>query len=154
MKNRVAVGVIAVLFALVLTHVASPEVTNLKYDIGWIAYIPCSGDLVYLTGRMHVVMSYNEDGAGGIHGKVKFQPQNLQGQVIAGPNVGARYNGNGVTQDTFNGKKGTTYTFINRYLMIGQARAPNYRVRETVHVTVNANGEMTAAVTNVKVSCK
>jgi hypothetical protein len=74
--------------------------------------------------------------------------------AVDGPNLGAKYQATGVTQDTFNWKKGQTYTYINNYRFLGQGQAPNLTIHETWHVTVNANGTLTAVVDNVKISEK
>lgn len=143
-----------VVLALAASLVQAEVLVNEKNPVMWYTWIPCTGDEVILEGFMHVLITGTVDANGGAHGKYKMQPMNLQGEVIWGPNEGAKYNGTGGTQDQWNMKKGETYTFINNYRMIGQGKAPNYMVHETWHVTINANGEVTAVVDNVKVSCK
>lgn len=146
---------IAALVAVMIAGTASAEVKeNVKVPTTLLQVIPCSGDLVVVQGYMHILMTSTEDENGGIHGKVHFQPQGLSGVVVVGPNMGAKYQATGVTQDTVNAKKGQTYTYINNYRWIGQGQAPNFMVHETWHITINANGELTAVVDNVKVTCR
>ena len=127
---------------------------NVKEDFVYSTTIPCTGDQIVLEGRTHILATWTEDGNGGEHVKAKFQPQKLQGIVISGPNMGAKYNGNGLAQDSLNLKKGETYTFVHNYLLIGQGRAPNLKVQDVWHITVNANGELTVDFIRGKVTCK
>ena len=146
-----------VVLALAASVVQAEVIENEKYPVTWWAWIPCTGDEVLLEGFMHVLITETMDAKGGFHWKYHVQPQKLQGEVVwppDSPNLGAKYNATGLTQDTFSGKKGETYTFINNYRMIGQSKAPNFMVHETWHITINANGEVTAVVDNYKVKCK
>jgi hypothetical protein len=45
-------------------------------------------------------------------------------------------------------------TLVNNFRIIGAGDANNFMVHTTVHVTVNANGEVTASVTNTDVTCQ
>jgi hypothetical protein len=154
MKKFVAVSIFVLLMASLTSLVHAKVVVNDKVPTGWLQIIPCSGDEVLLEGRLHIVITETVDKNGGLHLKGHFQPMDLKGEVIAGPNEGAKYNATGVTQDNWNIKKGQTITYINRYRMIGQGKAPNFSVHETWHITINANGELTADVLNVKITCK
>ena len=127
---------------------------NVKEDFIYETDIPCTGDEILLEGKTHILATWTEDGNGGEHAIVKFQPQRLQGIVISGPNMGAKYNGNGLALDSFNLKKGETTAFIHNYLLIGQGRAPNLKVQEVWHITINANDELIAVVDNAKITCK
>jgi hypothetical protein len=45
-------------------------------------------------------------------------------------------------------------TFVNNFRIIGASDANNFMVHTTVHMTVNANGEVTATVLNTNISCQ
>lgn len=121
MRNRMKQLTLTTLALMLFGGLASGEcTTNIKVPIDWWYWIASTGDEVYCQGFMHISLTYTEDNAGGIHGKTHFQPQGLSGQVVWGPNLGATYQGTGVTQDTFNAKKGQTYTFVNNYRCLGQ----------------------------------
>jgi hypothetical protein len=154
MKKFVAVSIFVLLMVSLASLVHAKVIENIKIPTVEFALIPCTGDAVLLEGRLHILITETVDKNGGLHLKAHFQPMNLQGEVIAGPNEGAKYNGTGVSQDRLNLKKGETFTMINNYRMIGQGKAPNFMVHETWHVTVNANGEVTANFIKVKVTCK
>jgi hypothetical protein len=157
-RKTVKYGFAVLAGVLLLIAVTAPVrakvVLNEMVPVTWILVIPCSGDEAVLDGYMHTVVAETVDADGGIHVKMHYQPASLQGIVVSGPNTGAKYNGAGVTQDQFNIKKGETYTYINNYRFIGQGRAPNLSIHETWHITVNANGEITAEPINVKITCK
>ena len=59
-----------------------------------------------------------------------------------------------MTQGKTNLKVGVQDTFINNFRIIGQGPGNNYLVHQTVHLTVNANGVVTASVSNSSVECK
>lgn len=153
--KTIAVVSVVLLLVVTLSSSARAEVTyNEKEWQDMIINIPCSGDQLHLTGYLHVLMTWTVDANGGIHGKIQFQPMNLMGEVISGPNVGAKYNGTGGTLDNLNGTVGQTYTYVNNFFIIGQGKAPNYKVHETYHVTVNADGDPVVEISETNITCK
>jgi hypothetical protein len=46
------------------------------------------------------------------------------------------------------------YTLVNNFRIIGQGAGNNFLLHETFHITVNANGELTAVADNYSVDCK
>jgi hypothetical protein len=117
--------------------------------------IPCAnggaGELVTLSGNLHALFHVTEDGKGGLHVKSHVQPQGLTG---LGGTTGAKYQATGVTQDQQNVKVGQTYTYVNNFRIIGQGPGNNFLVHQNVHVTVNANGQITAEVDIFRAECK
>ena len=45
-------------------------------------------------------------------------------------------------------------TFVNNFRIVGQGTDNNFLVHQTFHVTVNANGMLTALVNNFSVECR
>src|SRR5437870_11727085 len=45
-------------------------------------------------------------------------------------------------------------TFVNNFRIIGQARGNNFLIHENFHITINANGRVTAFVDNFSVDCR
>jgi len=43
---------------------------------------------------------------------------------------------------------------VNNFYMIGQEPNNNFKVHETFHFTINANGEVTAFADNFSVTCQ
>lgn len=128
--------------------------TNLKMPINIGVFIPCAaggaGEVVVLSGNLHVLLqtTINDNS---FHAKAHVQPQGISG---TGSVTGDTYHGTGVTQSQFNGTVGEEFTFINNFRIIGQGRGNNLLIHETFHVTVNANGEITAEVDNFRSECK
>ncbi len=126
-----------------------------RIPIELFVFVPCanggSGELVYLAGSLHVLYHITLNDRGGYHAKSLAEPQGVSG---VGLTTGDRYVGTGVTQDQFNGTVGYEFTYINNFRIIGQGKGNNFLVHETYHVTVNANGEVTAYVDNFSVGCR
>jgi len=83
-----------------------------------------------------------------------YQPKDLSGEGLSS---GDKYQGTGVTQETYHVRGDSlpsTHTYINNFRFIGQGPGNNYLVHETWHMTINANGEVTAYVDNYSVECK
>lgn len=118
-------------------------------------YVPCAnggnGEVVVLAGSLHVLYHVTLTDQGGYHVKSHSQPQGVSG---VGLTTGDAYVGTGVTQNQFNGTVGYETTYINNFRIVGQGNGNNYLVHETYHVTINANGEVTAYVDNFSVECR
>jgi hypothetical protein len=117
-------------------------------------FVPCAndgaGEWVDLSGTLHVLFHTTvHDSA--FHTKAHYQPQGVTG---IGRITGDKYQATGVTQDNYNGNVGTQHTFVNNFRIIGQGSGNNLLVHQLVHMTVNANGEVTASVDNLSVECK
>lgn len=153
-KSFVALALTSLLVIALTLSAQAAVTTNIKVPTNFVVNIPCSGDVVVGSGNLHILATATADGNGGFHIKTHSQPQGVSGTVTAGPNIGVKYQGVGVTQDQTNLKVGSTFTFINRFDWIGQGTAPNLRVHNTVHLTVNANGVVTANVVKTEVTCK
>jgi hypothetical protein len=129
--------------------------TNLKVPVTIGVFIPCAadgaGEVVFLTGNLHVLLRFNTDQAGGIHVASHFQPQGISG---TGQTTGDKYQATGVTQDEFNAKVGVEETFVNNFRIIGQGNGNNFLIHETFHIKFNASGIPRASVDNFSVDCR
>jgi hypothetical protein len=126
--------------------------TNTSVPIDVLVTIPCSGDVVHLTGPLHVLLTSTINGAH-VSGVAHSQPQGVVGVDLT---TGAEYHGTGETVTVFSGSLGNgqlQQTFVNNFNLIGQGSSPNYLVHELVHVTINADSSVTASVDNLSVSC-
>ena len=128
---------------------------NVQIPIEIVVFVPCAaggaGELVDLSGNLHVLFHFTLDDSGGFHSKFHFQPQGVSG---TGLTTGDKYQGTGVTQGQFNGKVGFESTFVNNFRIIGHGPGNNFLVHENFHITVNANGTVTAFVDNFSIECK
>ena len=140
----------------------APGGNSEKFPFTQLAFGPCAdggdGELVEITGTMHSVsfLKFDETGGlhGGLHAKFHFQPQGATG---IGLTTGDVYQAVGVTQETNNWSFDDVpheWTYINNFRMIGQGKAPNFNLHVTWHLTMNANGEVTADFIKEEVTCK
>jgi hypothetical protein len=156
-RVAVLVGLVAAT-ALVGASVAQSEVTvNDSIPLSLTVFIPCAnngaGEDVILNGDLHVLATFTING-NNVSGKDHFQPQGLSG---FGTVSGDKYQGTGVTQDQFKGsfQNGQfEQSFINNFRMIGQGPGNNFLVHESFHLTINANGVVTAVHDNLSIDCK
>lgn len=151
-----AVGIFGTLHSsLAMAAVTSNVIIPLETS----AYVPCAnngtGEIIDLSGNLHALFVTNTSSSGNITLKYHYQPQGLSG---VGRTSGAIYNATGVTQatSTFDGITGYPFetTYVNNYRLIGKGSAANYSVHSTFHITINANGTVTAYADNTNVSCK
>jgi hypothetical protein len=132
---------------------------NLRLPTLWMEFVPCAdggnGELILLSGDLHVRMQMVIDPLNGVHFTTQVNPQHLSGE---GMTTGDKYQGTGITRETINERffagAPWVHTFVNNYRMIGQGPGNNLLVHETWHLTVNANNEVTAVVSNIKFECK
>jgi hypothetical protein len=134
---------------------ATTVTTNEQVPVTVLAFVPCAndgaGELVLLTGTLHVLTHVTIDDQGGLHVKQHFQPQGVSG---TGLTTGDKYQGTGVTQSEFNATAGFEATDINNFRIIGQGPGNNFLVHSTFHVTVTPNGDVTTVVDNFSVECR
>jgi hypothetical protein len=153
---------LAVVVLLIAVLVVSPAFAaattfrqNIRQPLDIYVFVPCAaggaGEYVHLTGTLHVLFITTLDGNGGFHTKFHNQPQGVSGY---GEITGAKYQGTGVTQGTFNGRVGFEVTDINNFRIIGQGPGNNFMIHETFHLTVRPDGTVTAFVDNFSVTCK
>lgn len=158
LKRAVLLVVAGTAAALAMSASASAAVTtNTSIPLSLVTFIPCGnggfGDSVFLTGNLHVLVTFTSNG-NTFSGLAHFQPQGVTGNSST---TGAKYEGTGVTEDTFSGsfqRSHATETFVNNFRLIGQGSADNYLVHEVVHLTFDAAGTLTAAVDNSSVDCR
>ena len=136
---------------------ASTVTTNQQVPFAQIVFVPCAnngaGEPVLISGTLHILQHQTLSDAGNLHIKVHFQPQGASGVGLV---TGDEYRATGVTQEelNLNGPLPFTDTFINNFRIIGQGPDNNLLVHQTIHFTINANGELTADVVNTSVECR
>jgi hypothetical protein len=159
MAGRAAalVGIVAMAALVGVSVARSAVIDNESIPFnGFVSFIPCAdngaGEFVVMDGDLHILISTTING-NNVSGKDHFQPQSLSG---FGTVTGVKYQGTGVTQDAFKGsfQNGSfTQSFVNNFRMIGQGPGNNFTVHENFHITVNANGVVTAAHDNFTTDC-
>jgi hypothetical protein len=154
-KACVFLAAISAALALGVQAAQPAVVINESFPVAIAVFVPCAadgaGETVVLEGNLHGLITITAN-KNHLSIKTHFQPQGLSG---TGLTTGDKYQGTGVTQDHFTtGIGATTFTFVNNFRIIGQGPGNNFLVHENVHVTMNANGGVTATVDNFSVECK
>ena len=128
--------------------------TNTAIPYNGQAFVPCAaagaGEVVDLTGPLHVLMSATNDAAGGVHITVHSQPMGITG---IGETTGDSYQGTGVTRTDLNAGVGQTITFVNNFRIIGHGPGNNFQVHQLLHITINASGTATLIADHVGIDC-
>ena len=147
---------LAALASAILPANAAVQVND-RTDISLSVFIPCAaggvGEVVDLTGPLHTLITFTING-NNVSGFFHFQPQGISG---TGETTSDKYQGTGVTQESFktslqNGQ--ANMTFVNNFRIIGQGAGNNFLVHETLHITLNADGNVTVFHDNFSVECK
>ena len=121
-----------------------------------LAFVPCAdggaGELVLIEGTLHVLTHVSING-NQANIKEQFQPQGATG---VGLTTGDTYHAVGGTKfhDTIPLTSGAqTFTLVNNFRLMGPGTDNNLQVHQNVHVTVNANGEITTEIDNTSAEC-
>lgn len=157
-KLLVLSGLVAVLSIAVVSSSsgapASSSTVSTVFPIDLIVFVPCAnggaGEDVALSGDLHDLFHITVNG-NSLHVKTHDQPQGISGTGLV---TGDKYQATGVTQDEFNTSFGMEETFINNFRIIGQGPGNNFLVHENFHITINANGTVTASHDNFTIDCK
>ena len=129
---------------------------NLQIPTQFHAQNPCAGgrfgEIVVFTGNQHLVFGQTSTANGHLSTMIHWNADDVIG---VGQYTSYQYRATGVTQDhvVSNAVLPYTETTTNNYHIIGQGQATNMDLKETTHVTVNANGYVTASVTDYTFVC-
>ncbi len=149
--------VLLLIAAFVVLIPASAEVTtNVRVPIDDVTHASCalggSGEDVHISGTMHILISVTFDERGGTHLKAIRQMQ-VSG---VGLTSGDKYVGTTADQTTVNfvGEPPANYTREYSVHLIGQGPGNNLLLRFVGHITINANGEVTALFDKPILECR
>ena len=131
---------------------ASTFTTNVVIPFGFEA-TECGNETVVVSGRLHVVTHGTISGSGRVQAVLHVNPQNIRG---FGVTTGTEYLAPGMLQTVahMNGPAPVNETFVNNFELIGHGAAPDFMLHHNVHLTINANGEVTAAFDHFTSECK
>ena len=131
--------------------------TNVNVPFQFVTLVPCAadgaGEVILLEGVLHTLTHFTVNDAGTAVYKSHFQPQRLQGYGLV---TGDRYQGTGATQTISVEHVGGfpfTSSSNNNFRFLGQGRGNNFLVHVVQHITVNAQGNVTAEVAYSRVTC-
>ena len=160
MTSRIttSIALIAVLvigFPVLVAPQAVTSTTNDSVPFNATFFVPCAadgaGELVALSGDLHVLLHATTNDTGGTSIKTHFQPQGISG---VGLTTGDTYRGTGVTQQHESNTGADEFTFVNNVNLLAPGPGNNLLVHQPIHVTISANGELTSLVANNNVDCR
>ncbi|WP_373495173.1 hypothetical protein [Aquiflexum sp.] len=146
-KNLVILSLIAAI-GLMLTRQVNAQSSQIRFPFSGTAYF-CD-EPVDVDGEYHVVLNNVTSKSGNTMFKLHV---NAKGSGV-GQISGAKYQYNDVSNTTETISKGSSTNFTLSGFLIGQGKAPNYKVKANIHITVNANGEVTAEFLDFSQECK
>ena len=154
------IGSLLVLAASLLAAVAPTQAaattirnrTTVPFDV--VVDNPCTGEPVALSGAQLLISHLVFDERGGVHAHFRLVPQQVRG---VGLRSGTEYHavgggGNNFTADADDAPLVTSSRATAN--VVSQGGSDNLVMHSTTHLTINANGEVTAVVNNVKLTCR
>jgi hypothetical protein len=126
---------------------ASVEQVPFEADV-----LACNGDVIHLSGRLLVVFTETATPSGGFMFSAHFQPQGVMGVDLV---TGTRFIATGLTREitVLSPPGGFTDAFVNQFHIQATTGEESFIVSEVLHITVNANGDLTASVDNFRATC-
>jgi hypothetical protein len=153
LKNLIAVSALGVA-AVGLTLGASTEAfassgaTTFDVPISTVGVNPCNGAIVSLTGTVHFVVNAVSNG-NTQHYFVLHDTLHVAGTA----SDGTAYLGNGGDVENLNIAAGSTESILRHFTLISEGSDPNLAFSLHEHVTVDANGNVTAFFDNNDFEC-
>jgi hypothetical protein len=136
---------------LVLAATPAEAATTIERNIPIEDTIDDCGETITLSGTLLGIFTEQPLPNGGFLVTFHFQPQGVTGTSSSG----VTYHATGLTRETIVTvpSGGLTDTFVNRFHIVGTGGAPTFYVKETLHLTVSATGQITASVDNFSEEC-
>ena len=115
--------------------------------------IACNGEEVFLSGELLLISHTTIDAHGAFHSEFTLVPRHVRG---VGSLSGTQYKAVGGHRSHFNEDSDFApfnFTNTDMFNLVSQGGSDNLQGKFTIHVTVNANGEVTAEVENFSEKC-
>lgn len=131
----------------------SAVVVKTPIELTFIEFVACAGEDLEFHLREQVIVSEKVDARGGVHLHFVI---NDKGTTAVGQTSGITWHQVGATRDAqnFRGSAPVAVSFVNVLNLIGRGSAPDLRIHELFHVTVNANGTVTTFVDRSRTECR
>jgi hypothetical protein len=140
-KLTLFVGLAAALLVTAAV-VRAAQLYNFWFPVDAVLTNPCNGEDVAFTGKFHSTFNVTVNG-NTFHIEAHDNAAQISG---TGLSTGAKYTGSQADNFTLNLAKGEIDTEEGMFRMNGQGGVPNFTVHYLLHITVNANGDLTAFV--------
>jgi len=142
--------VLAVAFTLLLALPAYAEtITNTREPFSGSFTNPCNGAVVTLSGEFHDVFHVTLDGNGGFH---SFFHESVHATGV--DDQGNQYEINRAENESQHGLVGGEETVTQIVPIITKGSAPNFIMKDNLHVTVNPDGTVTSFHDNFSTQCQ
>lgn len=111
----------------------------------------CSGERVHLSGQVLLIDHFFRGPNGRRHDNFTLVPRH----VIGTSSSGVTYHAVGGLRETFNVTSGGAFTdtFTTQFIVVSENGDGNTLIVETFHITVAANGELTALFDHFQARC-
>lgn len=150
-------GLMQLFLAIALSAVHGPSVqaqavtthSNFAALINDVAFSPCTGENIFLTGRQHVVAHTTVDAQGGVHTR-----SHLNGSTTGvGEGSGAVYKHTVAINEVFHtiAAAPSEFTFETHNHLISHGLLSNQIIHTIFHMTVNAEGEVTSLTSRARI---
>jgi hypothetical protein len=154
MRRAIAVASATLVLALGLPAAANAEVTRVTAPLDVSHFVSCAnggaGEFVHVTGTLQFRISDFTDGDGGLHHTTQIRPLDV---TAVGLTTGDKYKFTSLSKDIFNQKTGSVLMSINNFRLTGPGPGNDDFEHNLVHVTLNANGTVTADFFPVHSGC-
>lgn len=128
---------------------ATATTTNITLPLN-MTVTACEGQQVTLNGNIHIVTHVTTN-PNGLHIKEHSNYQNVSGVGQPTPFL---YRGVSSNNTHFNNHPPqSNFSVVDQVLLLSQGLSDNLQVHITMHFTINANGQTTAVVEEVRVEC-
>lgn len=153
MSRLLKAALLGLALSLVPATASAAVVQNVQVPLNITVFSPCTGDVIPVTGFIHLVASSTSDGSGGFHLTVMDNVSQVTG---VGSVTGATYHGVGGDWFSLNAEPPFPFeaTQTDVFGLISAGATPNLVVTDTLHITVNANGTVTANVVRFSAACR
>ena len=156
MKRMLLLLAVSVLGTAASATTAQAEtITNETRSVTFAGFVPCAdagaGEVLSGTIEVHDLITSTVNGST-VSGTFQSQPHG----AMAGAATGDTYRVAGVTQGTFHERlDGDQYTrtYVNSFRLIGPGSSNNLLVHEIAHLTIGANGDVTAEHDVLSIEC-
>ena len=141
-------------FAAASTQTAS-YIISIEESLGQGGFLghPCgTGDVIKMTGYLHIVVHTTRDGAGGFHHRAATNLQGISGTgLVSGTDYLMIRTTNISTQQTNGAEVTMDVSGTNR--LVAKAGEEGFSLHSMTHLTFNADGELTSWAVTFRPSC-
>jgi hypothetical protein len=131
-------------------HVQAATVYNLTHPINATVLNACTGESVVFSGNEHDLFTLTMASNGGFHADQQANYQDVQGV----DDQGNTYVIPGAEHLSLNGQVAQEETVTETVQVISRGSAPNFIMHQDEHITINADGTVTAFHDNISTVCQ